>query len=123
WAEVGHWYAQLTAGRRSGSPEIRRKALELTEHQPAILDRVKTLANFIQRAIRYIAIEIGIGGYQPHAASSIFASRYGDCKDKSTLLTAMLREIGVESYYVLVHSSRGVVMPQFPSMLNFDHVI
>ena len=77
----------------------------------------------MQRQVRYVAIEIGIGGYQPHAAQEVFANRYGDCKDKATLLSAMLREIGIESHYVLVHTSRGAVVPQFPSGLSFNHAI
>ena len=43
----------------------------------------------MQQQIRYVGIEIGIGGWQPHAAQDIFRSRYGDCKDKATLTIAM----------------------------------
>ena len=123
WAAVGRWYSQLTAGRRQVSPEVKQKALELTAGRTQMLDKVKSMSAFVQHEIRYAAIEIGIGGYQPHPAADVLANRYGDCKDKATLLTAMLQAIGIDSYYVLVHSGRGVVMPEFPSMLNFDHVI
>ena len=72
---------------------------------------------FAQREIRYVGLELGIGGYQPHPAPQIFAHRYGDCKDKATLVSAMLSEIGVESYYVVINSERGAVTgttpPQF----------
>ena len=57
--------------------------------------------------IYYVKVEgaagdvFGIGGYQPHRAEEIFANRYGDCKDKVTLLSAMLREIGVERTMVV----------------------
>jgi hypothetical protein len=70
-----------------------------------------------------VAIEIGIGGLQPHAARDVFLNRYGDCKDKATMLSTMLKEIGVESNYVLINATRGVTSPSFPSMLNFNHVI
>src|SRR5437899_895658 len=43
--------------------------------------KIRALAAFVQKDIRYVAIEIGIGGYQPHSAQDIFANRYGDCKD------------------------------------------
>src|SRR5690349_12678225 len=81
------------------------------------------LASFVQREIRYVAVEVGIGGYEPHHAQATFKNRYGDCKDKVTLLSTMLSDIGVESYYVLINTSRGVVMPEFPSPRFFNHAI
>jgi hypothetical protein len=77
----------------------------------------------VQHAIRYVAIEIGIGGYQPHSAQQVFASGYGDCKDKATLLAAMLKNIGIDSYYVLINDDRDYLAPDFPTALGFDHVI
>src|SRR5204862_5781783 len=87
------------------------------------LAKIQALAKFVQGEVRYVAIEIGIGGFRPHPAQDILRNRYGDCKDKATLLSALLREIGVESYYVLINSRRGVVLPEFPSAMVFDHVI
>ena len=85
-------------------------------------NKVEALARFAQKDVRYVAIEIGIGGFQPHYAGEIFSHRYGDCKDKATLLSTMLHEIGVESYYVLIHTDRGVVSPDFP-FYGFNHAI
>jgi hypothetical protein len=73
--------------------------------------------------VRYVAIEIGIGGYQPHPASDVFANRYGDCKDKATLLATMLHEAGIESYGVLAQTRRGVVDTDFPAASSFNHFI
>lgn len=123
WRDVGLWYAQLASARRQLTPEIRQKVQELTAAAPGVLDKIKALAAFLQRDIRYVAIEIGIGGYQPHAAQEVFINRYGDCKDKATLLSAMLGEIGIESYYVLVNTKRGAVAQGFPSARNFNHAI
>jgi hypothetical protein len=84
--------------------------------------KMRALTDYVQRQIRYAAIEIGIGGYQPHAAGDVFAHQYGDCKDKATLLGAMLHQIGIESYYVLVDTERGYVLRDFPST-RFNHAI
>lgn len=123
WTDVGRWYAQLSGGRRQGTPEIKQKVAELTAGKNTLIEKLEALTAFAQRDIRYVSIQIGIGGYQPHAASDIFTNRYGDCKDKATLLSAMAHELGLESDYVLVNSSRGRVLADFPSMLNFNHVI
>jgi transglutaminase-like putative cysteine protease len=123
WDEIGQWYSQLTSDRRQATPELQQKVMALTAGGSTVLAKAQLLASFVQREIRYVAIEIGIGGYQPHAAADILRNRYGDCKDKATLLSTMLREIGLESYYVLINSRRGVVMPGFPSPYAFDHAI
>jgi hypothetical protein len=122
WNELGGWYTSVAASSRTATPEIKQKVAELTAGAATPLDKMKALAGYVQRTIRYVAIEVGIGGYQPHAAGDIFTHQYGDCKDKVTLLSAMLNEIGVESYYVLIDTKRGIVVPDFPS-LRFNHAI
>ncbi|MBZ5537003.1 MAG: DUF3857 domain-containing protein [Acidobacteriia bacterium] len=123
WESIGKWYAGLIASRRDATPEIKQKVSELITGKTNALDKMKVIASFLQRQIRYVAIEIGIGGYQPHTAGEVFTHHYGDCKDKVTLLSTMLHEIGIESYYVLVDTNRGIVLPEFPSAMSFNHVI
>ncbi len=123
WEDMGRWQWRLAEGRDQASPPIRQKVAELTAGAVTPLDKMRTLAAFVQRDIRYVAIEVGIGGYQPHLAQEIFSNRYGDCKDKATLLSAMLREVGVESYYVSIHNDRGMVGPETPASLLFNHRI
>jgi Transglutaminase-like superfamily len=85
---------------------------------------MKALAQFVQNDIRYVAIELGIGGWQPHAASEVFVHRYGDCKDKATLLSSMLSQVGIESFYVVINSERGYVTPEVPANVGgFNHVV
>jgi Domain of Unknown Function with PDB structure (DUF3857)/Transglutaminase-like superfamily len=122
WNDLGAWYASLTATSRTPTPQIQQKVSELTANLPSALDKMKALAAYVQRQVRYVAIEIGIGGFQPHSAGDVFAHQYGDCKDKATLLSAMLAQIGIASDYVLIDTERGEVSPEFPS-LDFDHVI
>jgi hypothetical protein len=63
-----------------------------------------------------------VGGYQPHPAQDVFRARYGDCKDKATLLSSMLHEVGIESDYVIISTYRGMVHPDMPSPV-FNHAI
>jgi hypothetical protein len=123
WADVGSWYLNLTQGRRDASPEIKQKVAALTAAAATPLAKMRALAAFAQNDIRYVAIELGIGGYLPHFATEAFTKRYGDCKDKATLLSSMLKEIGVDSYYVIINTDRGSVAPSIPTNLEFNHVI
>jgi transglutaminase-like putative cysteine protease len=123
WRDLGAWYLGLARGRRDSSPEIKQKVAELTASSPSLIEKVRALAHFVQNDVRYVAIELGIGGHQPHPASEVISHRYGDCKDKATLLSTMLTEIGVDSYYVLINTERGSVTAATPPNLDFDHVI
>ena len=124
WSDVGKWETGLATGRRDASPEIKQKVTALTANQTTELGKMQSLAQFLQSDIRYVGIELGIGGWQPHAATDVFAHRYGDCKDKATLLSAMLKETGIESYYVIVNTRRGVVGSAMPaSPFWFNHAI
>jgi hypothetical protein len=124
WRDMGLWYNDLTRGRRDGSAEIGQKTVALAASGAPTLANMQALARFLQHDIRYVAIELGIGGYQPHFAGDVFAHKYGDCKDKATLLSSMLKGIGVDSYYVVINSERGAITPDMPAhMGGFDHVI
>lgn len=124
WKEMGDWYRTLTRGRLDASPEIKRQVAALTASAPTQAEKMKALAQFVQHDIRYVAIELGIGGLQPHPAAEIFTHRYGDCKDKATLMGSMLREIGVDSYYVVINDERGSVTSETPAYSGaFNHAI
>ncbi len=123
WMDMGRWEDGLAQGRRDASQEIKQKVAELTGSKATQLEKMRALAQFAQRDVRYVAIQLGIGGWQPHPASDIFVHRYGDCKDKATILSTMLKEIGVTSYYVSVNTERGTVTPATPATRWFNHEI
>src|SRR5208282_657527 len=45
------------------------------------------------------------------------------CKDKATLVRSMLREIGVDSYHVIINDRRGSVTGGMPAHNGFNHAI
>jgi uncharacterized protein DUF3857/transglutaminase superfamily protein len=97
WQQMSSWYVNLTNGRTDASPEIKQKVAALTASARTQLAKMRAIAQFVQHDVRYVAIELGIGGWQPHYAADVFTHRYGDCKDKATLMRSMLREIGIDS--------------------------
>jgi len=123
WEQMSAWYLNLAGGRSDASPEIKQKVAELTATAKTPLEKMRALARFVQQDVRYVAIELGIGGWQPHTASQIYSHRYGDCKDKATLMSAMLHEIGIDSYYVIINTARGSVTPSTPANVGFNHAI
>ena len=123
WNAMGKWYANLVGERVDASAEIKQQVAALTASKTTSLEKMEAIAEFVQHDIRYVAIELGIGGIQPHSASDVFSHHYGDCKDKATLVRSMLREIGVESYHVVINAERGSVTADMPAHDGFNHVI
>ena len=122
WEEIARWYAQLEKDRADPGPEIRTKTKELIAGRTTDLDKIQALYDYVAKNIRYVSLSFGLGRYRPHAASEILANQYGDCKDKHTLLAAMLTAAGIPSDAVLINSLRKLD-PTMPSPAQFDHVI
>jgi tetratricopeptide (TPR) repeat protein len=122
WAQIGRWYASLEKDRRVPSPEIRAKAEELTKGLTTDLQKTEGLYDYVAKNFRYVSLSLGVGRYQPHAASDVLKDQYGDCKDKHTLLASLLEVEGLHADSVLINSSRKLD-PDVPSPSQFDHVI
>ncbi len=122
WGEVARWYSQLEKGRTEPSPEIRAKTQELIQGRVTELDKIQALYDYVSKNIRYVSLSFGLSRYQPHAAAEVFTNQYGDCKDKHTLLAAMLEAAGIRSDAVLIPSLRKLDV-SLPSPSQFDHVI
>ncbi|HWS16526.1 MAG TPA: DUF3857 and transglutaminase domain-containing protein, partial [Candidatus Elarobacter sp.] len=123
WAMLGKWYSNLVGERVDASPEIKQEVAKLSASKISQLQKMQAIGDFVQHDIRYVAIELGIGGFQPHSAPDVFSHHYGDCKDKATLVRSMLRELGVESFHVVINDSRGSVTGDMPAHNGFNHVI
>ncbi len=125
WMEVAAWYNGLAADRVQTNSEIVAKVDELTAGLQTPSAKISAIYDFVARKVRYVALEFGIGSYQPHPAPKTFANRYGDCKDQATLLITMLRTAGFDAYPVLLRVGAGVDvdfdLP--PAIQMFNHVI
>jgi len=122
WRAIGLWEEQLEEHRPDPTPEITAKAQELTAGAPDLYTRLSRITDYIQKNIRYFIVERGIGGLQAHYAGDIYRNRYGDCKDKATILISMLQVVGIRAHYLHVDSERGVIDPDAPSIIG-DHMI
>ncbi len=122
WDDVGRWYSALERDRIVPDEKIRAKTAELIRGRNTDKEKVEALYQFVAQDFRYVSLSLGQGRYQPHAAADVLANQYGDCKDKHTLLAAMLNAAGLRAYPALMNSSRKVDA-NMPSPGQFDHVI
>lgn len=122
WRAIGLWTDQLEEHRPDPTAEITAEAQQLVAGAPDLYAKLSRITSYVQNNIRYFVIMKGIGGWQAHYAADIYRNRYGDCKDKTTLLISMLQAIGIRAYYLHVDSERGVIDPSAPSLIG-NHMI
>ncbi|MBC7187650.1 MAG: DUF3857 domain-containing protein [Calditrichaeota bacterium] len=124
WNDVATWYHGLAAPQMKATKQVSRLASTLIAGCETEMDKLKALATWVRDNVRYLAVEIGIGGFQPHAAQEVLANRYGDCKDMATLLCAMAASVGIEADQVLVSTwQNGVPDTSLPSPFHFNHAM
>ena len=122
WGAVGAWYRGLEHDRHTPDADIKAKVAELTAGKTTQEEKVRAVYDYVALQVRYVGVAFGIGRYQPHQASEVLSNQYGDCKDKHTLLAAMLDELGLHPDAVLI--GEGVRFNEaLPSPGAFNHLI
>src|SRR5262249_9959424 len=105
------------------TPEINRIADEATKSLSDKRQQAAALYDWVVSNIRYVAIELGRGGYIPHSAGAILANRYGDCKDYAVIFCSLLAAKGIESFPVLISSGESDWLPKVAAPEAFNHAI
>jgi hypothetical protein len=126
WEDVATWYTGLVTEQLQPSAEITRAAHAAIAGIPASDERGKLRAiyNEVVRRTRYVGLEFGIHGYKPYKVAQVFQRKFGDCKDKASLLKVMLKEVGIDSTLVLARTRRNGHIAAEPASLSvFDHAI
>lgn len=124
WDAVRDWYDGLVRGKDRIPDELKARAGELTAGAKTEAEKVQALYTFVQTGIRYVGLELGRSAYEPHEVGETYRFRYGDCKDKSLLLCALLRECGIGASLALVHPwSFEAIATDVPGPAQFNHAI
>ena len=124
WSDVSAWLQPVYQPAAENHELVVEKANEIKNKWSTQAEQIAAAIQFVQDSIRYTGINSGIGGWVPDQPHEILLRRFGDCKDKSVLLTALLDEIGVEAHPVLVDTRAGEVISRYlPTPTTFDHMI
>lgn len=125
WDEFSTWYHHLIRKQFESSDAIRLKVSELTTGLTTREEKVRAIYEFVVSEVRYIAWEFGVHGFKPYKASTIFDRRFGDCKDKATLICTMLGELDIQAYPVLIEGTQNREREDFtlPLVSHFNHCI
>jgi hypothetical protein len=105
------------------TPEIAALAADLTKGAATPDEKVQRLFLFVAKDVRSVKLPFGEGGLEVHQAGVVLKNRYGDWKDKSVLLTALLQAAGLKAFPVLANSQAIPVVEDVPSLKQFDCVL
>jgi transglutaminase-like putative cysteine protease len=123
WDEYSKWYRKLTTDRYELSAEAKSEIFNLINGVSDPKEKIRILYKHLQKKNRYVAIEMGLAGWQPQYADQVYKNRYGDCKDLSTYMISMLKVAGINSRPALALTrDDGIVNTEQPSN-QFNHCI
>jgi transglutaminase-like putative cysteine protease len=124
WKNLGEWISALNEGKDVLLPETVSELNQLIKDCKTSREKIAMIYEYMQGRVRYVNLSIGLGGLQPIEASTVHRLGYGDCKALSNYMKAMLKAVGIDSYYCLVNAGRTApaIISDFPST-QFNHII
>ncbi len=123
WQRVAAEYAKIVDSR-ADSAAVKAVVDPLIAGKKSAADKEAAILDYLDREVRYTGIEFGEAAIVPHDPAETLAKKYGDCKDKATLLVAMLRAAGIPANVALLNVESRIDVPaDLPGMGVFDHAI
>lgn len=124
WEEVNAWARNLYATPVDLSPEIVEVLTKFKAEAKSERELAGLTLSWVQNEIRYYSVSVGTSSHRPNHPNLTVRQRFGDCKDKSLLLSAMLKWLGIKAEPALVSFRlRKGVVNAIPTPHVFDHVI
>ena len=124
WSSFGKFMHELNEGRDELSPRMQRTVLGLVENVQTDEEKVAILYKYLQENMRYVSVQLGIGGWQTYDAEYVENNKYGDCKALTNFMKGMLKVADIEAYPALVTADERDYLPTedftYPM---FNHVI
>ena len=123
WQTLATEYSRIV-DERAKSDAVQSIVEGMIDSKMSIAEKQAAILDYVDREVRYTGIEFGEAAIVPHEPSETLALKYGDCKDKATLLVAMLRAAGIPAYVALLNAGSRLDVPaDLPGMGLFDHAI
>jgi transglutaminase-like putative cysteine protease len=123
YVEMGRAYAAEALPKAKVTPEIIALAEEITKGIEDRRRQAMAIDAWMKKNIRYVAVYLSLGRVVPNDAASVLHNKFGDCKDKATLMSALLAAKGIASEQALINLGNAYTLPEPPTMVVLNHVI
>ncbi|QJD96463.1 DUF3857 domain-containing protein [Mucilaginibacter robiniae] len=124
WQNYGKWYQKLNADVCTLSPQREAEVKQMVANLKTDQEKARFLYSYLQQNVRYVSVQLGIGGLKPFSATFVDQKKYGDCKALVNYMYAMLKAAGIRSHYAIVNAGTNEepADPSFPAD-PFNHII
>lgn len=122
WQQVNEWAGQYYQDALISDSNLQSLTQQIKQQNPDLKSQISAALQFVQDEVRYLGIELNDSSHIPTPAIETLNNRYGDCKDKTVLLIAILKSLGLKAYPALVNTEDDLSQV-LPNVKAFDHVI
>lgn len=123
WDRIAAWYLDMSEGQKAVTPDVQAKAEELTLDCETPEEKISAIFEFVANSINYESVPFFQSAFVPRLPGEVLQDGFGDCKDKSCLMIAMLQAVDVKDlHFALVTPGAPSGRPFLPSP-RFNHAI
>jgi hypothetical protein len=123
YQELGLAYRAAALPKAAVTPEIASLADEITRGIEGKRAQAAAIDGWMKKNIRYVAVYLSVGRVVPNAATAVLRHKYGDCKDKATLMSALLAAKGIAAEELVINLGNAYTLPEPPTMAVLNHAI
>jgi transglutaminase-like putative cysteine protease len=123
WADLGKAYLARVEDKLKPTEALKLQAADIVKGAKDKREEVKMIHEWVARNVRYVGVFLGLGGFVPRQVEQIIETKYGDCKDHTTLMMALLRARDIEATTALIQTANMYQLPKVPVVGAFNHAI
>lgn len=123
WKTIDDWAWAFLSEKIDSDDSLRSLAKRITADAASREQKITAIFHYVQDNVRYIGAHVGRGGYVPHNATQVLTQSYGDCKDQTVLIVALLRQLGITAFPALISPGPDSPVMQDLPLLQFSHMI
>jgi transglutaminase-like putative cysteine protease/tetratricopeptide (TPR) repeat protein len=123
WQDIAEAYGKIIK-EKAAAKDVQSLVNGLISGKTTRDEKASAILQYLSQEIRYTGVEFGDAAIIPHLPAETLQHKYGDCKDKATLMVAMLQAAGIPSYVALLNAGwRHDAEAELPGIGQFDHAI
>ena len=121
WKTYGQWQSQLLQERDLLPEELKQNLQQRTANLKTPYEKIAAVYEYLSTNTRYVSIQLGLGGLQPAKAFDVYKNGFSDCKGLSNYAKAMLKELGIPSFYTVISTEKKHLLSDFASANQMNH--
>ncbi|MGV0978797.1 DUF3857 domain-containing protein [Empedobacter falsenii] len=124
WNDYGKWtFDNLIRSKLDFTPAQKSVFQNMVKDAKSDEEKVQILYKHLQNKVRYIGVQLGIGGLSPFPNSYVESKSYGDCKALSNYMIGMLDAVNIKSYHTILFAGNPIDIDEQMMYQQGNHMI